>query len=134
MTNILHSKELIDANELMQFVHMINGVDNLKGIKLQLWSVKFIFIHPKKVNIEGINTLSFVKSVVIGEDYIEIACRRDKQENYLFNYFVNGYKVNKVKGTFDQLFRAFLIIVIISVAVPLVGYILLNMLLSNINN
>lgn len=48
-------KTLIPDDEIKRLINIIGGENNIKGIKLKLWSLYISFNDSQKVDIEGVN-------------------------------------------------------------------------------
>ena len=50
-------KTLIPDDEIKQLINIIGGENNIKGIKLKLWSLYIVFNDFQRVDIEGVKAL-----------------------------------------------------------------------------
>ena len=127
-------KTLIPDDEIKQLINIIGGENNIKGIKLKLWSVYIVFNDFQRVDIEGVKALPFVLNIIVGDSQIEISCKDNEQDNYLFDYFINNQQINTLQGATERILKKILIIIAIALLLPFVFQAFLESLVSGINN
>lgn len=127
-------KTLIPDDEIKQLINIIGGENNIKGIKLKLWSLYIVFNDFQRVDIEGVKALPFVLNIIVGDSQIEISCKDNEQDNYLFDYFINNQQINTLQGATERIFKKILIIIAIALLLPFVFQAFLESLVSGINN
>lgn len=127
-------KTLIPDDEIKQLINIIGGENNIKGIKLKLWSLYISFNDSQKVDIEGVKALPFVLNIIVGDSQIEISCKDNEQDNYLFDYFINNQQINTLQGATERILKKILIIIAIALLLPFVFQAFLESLVSGINN
>ena len=98
-------KTLIPDDEIKRLINIIGGENNIKGIKLKLWSLYISFNDSQKVDIEGVNALPFVLNIIVGDSQIEISCKDNEQDNYLFDYFINNHQINTLRGATERILK-----------------------------
>ena len=98
-------KTLIPDDEIKQLINIIGGENNIKGIKLKLWSLYIVFNDFQRVDIEGVKALPFVLNIIVGDSQIEISCKDNEQDNYLFDYFINNQKINTLQGATERILK-----------------------------
>lgn len=127
-------KTLILDDEIKQLINIIGGENNIKGIKLKLWSLYIVFNDFQRVDIEGVKALPFVLNIIVGDSQIEISCKDNEQDNYLFDYFINNQQINTLQGATERILKKILIIIAIALLLPFVFQAFLESLVSGINN
>jgi hypothetical protein len=127
-------KTLIPDDEIKQLINIIGGENNIKGIKLKLWSLYIVFNDFQKVDIEGVKALPFVLNIIVGDSQIEISCKDNEQDNYLFDYFINNHQINTLQGATERILKKILIIIAIALLLLFVFQAFLESLVSRINN
>lgn len=127
-------KTLIPDDEIKQLINIIGGENNIKGIKLKLWSLYIVFNDFQRVDIEGVKALPFVFNIIVGDSQIEISCKDNEQDNYLFDYFINNQQINTLQGATERILKKILIIIAIALLLPFVFQAFLESLVSGINN
>ena len=127
-------KTLIPDDEIKQLINIIGGENNIKGIKLKLWSLYIVFNDFQRVDIEGVKALLFVLNIIVGDSQIEISCKDNEQDNYLFDYFINNQQINTLQGATERILKKILIIIAIALLLPFVFQAFLESLVSGINN
>ena len=127
-------KTLIPDDEIKQLINIIDGENNIKGIKLKLWSLYISFNDSQKVDIEGVKALPFVLNIIVGDSQIEISCKDNEQDNYLFDYFINNQQINTLQGATERILKKILIIIAIALLLLFVFQAFLESLVSGINN
>ena len=127
-------KTLIPDDEIKQLINIIGGENNIKGIKLKLWSLYIVFNDFQRVDIEGVEALPFVLNIIVGDSQIEISCKDNEQDNYLFDYFINNQQINTLQGATERILKKILIIIAIALLLPFVFQAFLESLVSGINN
>ncbi|WP_109080021.1 hypothetical protein [Aggregatibacter aphrophilus] len=127
-------KTLIPDDEIKQLINIIGGENNIKGIKLKLWSLYIVFNDFQRVDIEGVKALPFVLNIIVGDSQIEISCKDNEQDNYLFDYFINNQQINTLQGATERILKKILIIIAIALLLPFVFQAFLESLVSGINN
>ena len=127
-------KTLIPDDEIKQLINIIGGENNIKGIKLKLWSLYIVFNDFQRVDIEGVKALPFVLNIIVGDSQIEISCKDNEQDNYLFDYFINNQQRNTLQGATERILKKILIIIAIALLLPFVFQAFLESLVSGINN
>lgn len=98
-------KTLIPDDEIKRLINIIGGENNIKGIKLKLWSLYISFNDSQKVDIEGVKALPFVLNIIVGDSQIEISCKDNEQDNYLFDYFINNHQINTLRGATKRILK-----------------------------
>lgn len=98
-------KTLIPDDEIKQLINIIGGENNIKGIKLKLWSLYIVFNDFQRVDIEGVKALPFVLNIIVGDSQIEISCKDNEQDNYLFDYFINNHQINTLRGATERILK-----------------------------
>lgn len=98
-------KTLIPDDEIKRLINIIGGENNIKGIKLKLWSLYISFNDSQKVDIEGVKALPFVLNIIVGDSQIEISCKDNEQDNYLFDYFINNHQINTLRGATERILK-----------------------------
>lgn len=127
-------KTLIPDDEIKRLINIIGGENNIKGIKLKLWSLYISFNDSQKVDIEGVKALPFVLNIIVGDSQIEISCKDNEQDNYLFDYFINNHQINTLRGATERILKKILIIISIALLLLFVFQAFLESLVSRINN
>lgn len=127
-------KTLIPDDKIKQLINIIGGENNIKGIKLKLWSLYIVFNDFQRVDIEGVKALPFVLNIIVGDSQIEISCKDNEQDNYLFDYFINNQQINTLQGATERILKKILIIIAIALLLPFVFQAFLESLVSGINN
>ncbi|PNL90306.1 hypothetical protein A6J76_009045 [Aggregatibacter aphrophilus] len=127
-------KTLIPDHEIKRLINIIGGENNIKGIKLKLWSLYISFNDSQKVDIEGVKALPFVLNIIVGDSQIEISCKDNEQDNYLFDYFINNHQINTLQGATERILKKILIIIAIALLLLFVFQAFLESLVSRINN
>ena len=127
-------KTLIPDDEIKRLINIIGGENNIKGIKLKLWSLYISFNDSQKVDIEGVKALPFVLNIIVGDSQIEISCKDNEQDNYLFDYFINNHQINTLQGATERILKKILIIISIALLLLFVFQAFLESLISRINN
>ena len=127
-------KTLIPDDEIKQLINIIGGENNIKGIKLKLWSLYIVFNDFQRVDIEGVKALPFVLNIIVGDSQIEISCKDNEQDNYLFDYCINNQQINTLQGATERILKKILIIIAIALLLPFVFQAFLESLVSGINN
>lgn len=127
-------KTLIPDDEIKRLINIIGGENNIKGIKLKLWSLYISFNYSQKVDIEGVKALPFVLNIIVGDSQIEISCKDNEQDNYLFDYFINNHQINTLQGATERILKKILIIIAIALLLLFVFQAFLESLVSRINN
>ena len=127
-------KTLIPDDEIKQLINIIGGENNIKGIKLKLWSLYIVFNDFQRVDIEGVKALPFVLNIIVGDSQIEISCKDNEQDNYLFDYFISNQQINTLQGATERILKKILIIIAIALLLPFVFQAFLESLVSGINN
>jgi hypothetical protein len=127
-------KTLIPDDEIKQLINIIGGENNIKGIKLKLWSLYIVFNDFQRFDIEGVKALPFVLNIIVGDSQIEISCKDNEQDNYLFDYFINNQQINTLQGATERILKKILIIIAIALLLPFVFQAFLESLVSGINN
>ena len=127
-------KTLIPDDEIKRLINIIGGENNIKGIKLKLWSLYIVFNDFQRVDIEGVKALPFVLNIIVGDSQIEISCKDNEQDNYLFDYFINNQQINTLQGATERILKKILIIIAIALLLPFVFQAFLESLVSGINN
>ncbi|KNE84542.1 hypothetical protein [Aggregatibacter aphrophilus] len=127
-------KTLIPDDEIKRLINIIGGENNIKGIKLKLWSLYISFNDSQKVDIEGVKALPFVLNIIVGDSQIEISCKDNEQDNYLFDYFINNHQINTLQGATERILKKILIIIAIALLLLFVFQAFLESLVSRINN
>ena len=127
-------KTLIPDDEIKRLINIIGGENNIKGIKLKLWSLYIVFNDFQKVDIEGVKALPFVLNIIVGDSQIEISCKDNEQDNYLFDYFINNHQINTLQGATERILKKILIIIAIALLLLFVFQAFLESLVSRINN
>jgi hypothetical protein len=127
-------KTLIPDDEIKQLINIIGGENNIKGIKLKLWSLYIVFNDFQRVDIEGVKALPFVLNIIVGDSQIEISCKDNEQDNYLFDYFINNQQINTLQGATERILKKILIIIAIALLLPFIFQAFLESLVSGINN
>lgn len=127
-------KTLIPDDEIKQLINIIGGENNIKGIKLKLWSLYIVFNDFQRVDIEGVKALPFVLNIIVGDSQIEISCKDNEQDNYLFDYFINNQQINTLQGATERILKKILIIIAIALLLPFVFQAFLESLVLGINN
>lgn len=127
-------KTLIPDDEIKRLINIIGSENNIKGIKLKLWSLYISFNDSQKVDIEGVKALPFVLNIVVGDSQIEISCKDNEQDNYLFDYFINNHQINTLQGATERILKKILIIIAIALLLLFVFQAFLESLVSRINN
>ena len=127
-------KTLIPDDEIKQLINIIGGENNIKGIKLKLWSLYIVFNDFQRVDIEGVKALPFVLNIIVGDSQIEISCKDNEQDNYLFDYFINNQQINTLQGATERILKKILIIIAIALLLPFVFQAFLESLVSGISN
>ena len=127
-------KTLIPDDEIKRLINIIGGENNIKGIKLKLWSLYIVFNDFQRVDIEGVKALPFVLNIIVGDSQIEISCKDNEQDNYLFDYFINNHQINTLQGATERILKKILIIIAIALLLLFVFQAFLESLVSRINN
>ena len=127
-------KTLIPDDEIKRLINIIGGENNIKGIKLKLWSLYIVFNDFQRVDIEGVKALPFVLNIIVGDSQIEISCKDNEQDNYLFDYFINNQQINTLQGATERILKKILIIIAIALLLLFVFQAFLESLVSGINN
>ena len=127
-------KTLIPDDEIKRLINIIGGENNIKGIKLKLWSLYIVFNDFQRVDIEGVKALPFVLNIIVGDSQIEISCKDNEQDNYLFDYFINNQQINTLQGATERILKKILIIIAIALLLPFIFQAFLESLVSGINN
>ena len=127
-------KTLIPDDEIKRLINIIGGENNIKGIKLKLWSLYISFNDSQKVDIEGVKALPFVLNIIVGDSQIEISCKDNEQDNYLFDYFINNHQINTLQGATERILKKILIIIAIALLLLFVFQAFLESLVSRIPN
>ena len=127
-------KTLIPDDEIKRLINIIGGENNIKGIKLKLWSLYISFNDSQKVDIEGVKARPFVLNIIVGDSQIEISCKDNEQDNYLFDYFINNHQINTLQGATERILKKILIIIAIALLLLFVFQAFLESLVSRINN
>ena len=127
-------KTLIPDHEIKRLINIIGGENNIKGIKLKLWSLYISFNDSQKVDIEGVKALPFVLNIIVGDSQIEISCKDNEQDNYLFDYFINNHQINTLQGATERILKKILIIIAVALLLLFVFQAFLESLVSRINN
>ena len=127
-------KTLIPDDEIKRLINIIGGENNIKGIKLKLWSLYISFNDSQKVDIEGVKALPFVLNIIVGDSQIEISCKDNEQDNYLFDYFINNHQINTLQCATERILNKILIIIAIALLLLFVFQAFLESLVSRINN
>ena len=127
-------KTLIPDDEIKRLINIIGGENNIIGIKLKLWSLYISFNDSQKVDIEGVKALPFVLNIIVGDSQIEISCKDNEQDNYLFDYFINNHQINTLQGATERILKKILIIIAIALLLLFVFQAFLESLVSRINN
>ncbi|EHB89861.1 hypothetical protein [Aggregatibacter aphrophilus] len=127
-------KTLIPDDEIKRLINIIGGENNIKGIKLKLWSLYISFNDSQKVDIEGVKARPFVLNIIVGDSQIEISCKDNEQDNYLFDYFINNHQINTLQGATERILKKILIIIAIALLLLFIFQAFLESLVSRINN
>lgn len=127
-------KTLIPDDEIKQLINIIGGENNIKGIKLKLWSLYIVFNDFQRVDIEGVKALPFVLNIIVGDGQIKISCKDNEQDNYFFDYFTNNHQINTLQGATERILKKIFIIIAIALLLPFVFQAFLESLVSGINN
>lgn len=127
-------KTLIPDDEIKQLINIIGGENNIKGIKLKLWSLYIVFNDFQRVDIEGVKALPFVLNIIVGDGQIKISCKDNEQDNYLFDYFTNNHQINTLQCATERILKKIFIIIAIALFLPFVFQAFLESLVSGINN
>ena len=98
-------KTLIPDDEIKQLINIIGGENNIKGIKLKLWSLYIVFNDFQRVDIEGVKALPFVLNIIVGDGQIKISCKDNEQDNYLFDYFTNNHQINTLQCATERILK-----------------------------
>lgn len=98
-------KTLIPDDEIKQLINIIGGENNIKGIKLKLWSLYIVFNDFQRVDIEGVKALPFALNIILGDGQIKISCKDNEQDNYLFDYFTNNHQINTLQCATERILK-----------------------------